>query len=278
MRYVCIQETNDAGVEAVSSGLANGLLQSPRRQHGNRTNLPKSLTPLTNSMIHMQPLHLPSRLSVHTLLQCAYRPFSNDPAPPIPPVSPTSQHHDLPSFLDYAARTSLDRTSTTYIGTHYEYTVLQTLRRWALDLTRIGGRMDSGIDLVGTWHLPDSNSQPLRVIVQCKASKNKVGPNIVRELEGTFAGAPVGWRGQGILGMLVSSRESTKGLRTALLKSRYPLVWIFAELDGRVRQILWNKQASDAGLEALGAEVQHFEDGEDKTVSLTWNGEAIKGF
>lgn len=138
--------------------------------------------------------------------------------------------------------------------------------------------MDSGIDLVGTWHLPDSNSQPLRVIVQCKASKNKVGPNIVRELEGTFAGAPVGWRGQGILGMLVSSRESTKGLRTALLKSRYPLVWIFAELDGRVRQILWNKQASDAGLEALGAEVQHFEDGEDKTVSLTWNGEAIKGF
>lgn len=92
----------------------------------------------------------------------------------------------------------------------------------------------------------------------------------------------MGWRGQGILGMLVSSRESTKGLRTALLKSRYPLVWIFAELDGRVRQILWNKQASDAGLEALGAEVQHSrqgkEDGEDKTLSLTWNGEAIKGF
>ncbi|OJD24550.1 hypothetical protein ACJ73_04093 [Blastomyces percursus] len=232
-------------------------------------------------MIHIRPLLLSSRLSARIHLQSGYRSFSDIPTPPIPPTSPTSQHHDLPSFLEYAARTSLDPTSTTYVGTHYEYTVLQTLRRWALDLTRIGGRLDSGIDLVGSWHLPDPNSQPLRVIVQCKALKNKVGPNVVRELEGTFAGAPVGWRGQGILGMLVSSRESTKGLRTALLKSRYPLVWIFAELDGGVRQVLWNKMADDAGLAALGVEVKHAgevrEDGEDSVVSLTWNGEAIKG-
>ncbi|EQL35175.1 hypothetical protein BDFG_03156 [Blastomyces dermatitidis ATCC 26199] len=232
-------------------------------------------------MIHIRPFLLSSRLSARTPLQCAYRLFSDIPAPPIPPASPTSQHHDLPSFLDYAARTSLDPTSTTYVGTHYEYTVRQALRLWALDLTRIGGRLDSGIDLVGSWHLPDPNSQPLRVIVQCKALKNKVGPNVVRELEGTFAGAPVGWRGQGILGMLVSSRESTKGLRTALLKSRYPLVWIFAELDGRVRQVLWNKRADDAGLAALGVEVKHAgevqEGADDKVVSVTWNGEEIKG-
>ncbi|KKZ64164.1 hypothetical protein EMCG_01512 [[Emmonsia] crescens] len=231
-------------------------------------------------MIHIRPLLLSSPLSARIPLQCTYRSFSNAPAPPIPPASPTSNHHDLPSFLDYAARTSLDPTSTTYVGTHYEYTILQTLRRFALDLTRIGGRLDSGIDLVGSWHLPDSDSQ-LRVIVQCKALKNKVGPNVVRELEGTFAGAPVGWRGEGILGMLVSSRESTKGLRTALLKSRYPLVWIFAELDGRVRQVLWNKSAEDAGLAALGVELKHAgearEDGGDKTVSLTWKGEEIKG-
>ncbi|OJD11522.1 hypothetical protein AJ78_07721 [Emergomyces pasteurianus Ep9510] len=232
-------------------------------------------------MIHIRSLLVSSRLSTRIPLQCACRSFSDAPTPPIPPTSPTSNHHDLPSFLDYAARTSLDPTSTTYVGTHYEYTILQTLRRFAFDLTRIGGRLDSGIDLVGSWHLPDTDSQPLRVIVQCKALKNKVGPNVVRELEGTFAGAPVGWRGQGILGMLVSSRESTKGLRTALLKSRYPLIWIFAELDGRVRQILWNKNAADSGLAALGVEVKHAgeaqEDVGDKTVSLTWKGEEIRG-
>ncbi|KGQ02184.1 hypothetical protein PAAG_11140 [Paracoccidioides lutzii Pb01] len=214
--------------------------------------------------------------------QCPRRLLSSALRPPIPPPSPTSNHHDLPSFLDYAARTSLDRKSTTYVGTHYEYTTRESLRRFALDLTRIGGRLDSGIDLVGTWHLPDSALQPLRVIVQCKALKNKVGPNVIRELEGTFLGAPVGWRGLGILGMLVSSRESTKGLRTALLKSRYPLVWIFAELDGHVRQVLWNKCAEDVGLSGLGVEVKHVVEaqehgGFDKTVCLTWNGEEIKG-
>ncbi|EEH23104.1 hypothetical protein PABG_05315 [Paracoccidioides brasiliensis Pb03] len=202
--------------------------------------------------------------------------------PPIPPPSPTSNHHDLPSFLDYAARTSLNPKSTTYVGTHYEYTTRESLRRFALDLTRIGGRLDSGIDLVGTWHLPDSGLHPLRVIVQCKALKNKLGPNVIRELEGAFLGAPVGWRGQGILGMLVSSRESTKGLRNALSKSTYPLVWIFAELDGHVRQVLWNECAEDVGLSGLGVEVKHVVEaqehgGFDKTVCLTWNGEEIKG-
>ncbi|KAK2742751.1 hypothetical protein FQN55_007692 [Onygenales sp. PD_40] len=224
-------------------------------------------------------ISLPSR----SLLQCAHRPFSTNtqsaPTPPTPPTPPTTNHHDLPSFLSYASRTSLDPTSTTYVGTHYEYTILQTLRRFSLDLTRIGGRQDSGIDLVGTWHLPDTHSPPLRVIVQCKALKRKVGPNIIRELEGTFAGAPVGWRGQGILGMLVSSRESTMGLRQALLKSRFPLVWVFAELDGRVRQVLWNRGAEEAGLAGLGVEVRYGGDGgpeAEKTVVLTWRGEELK--
>ncbi|PGH16881.1 hypothetical protein AJ79_01525 [Helicocarpus griseus UAMH5409] len=228
-------------------------------------------------MIRLRPAFPVSCISSRVPLQCAYRPLSSvAPSPPIPPPSPTSNHNDLPSFLEHAARTSLDPTSTTYVGTHYEYTVLQSLRRFALDLTRIGGRLDCGIDLVGSWHLP-KHQEPLRVIVQCKALKNKVGPNVVRELEGTFAGAPVGWRGEGILGILVSSRESTKGLRVALLKSRHPLVWIFTELGGHVRQILWNKRAEDLGLAGLGVELVHANDGEEKTVCLTWCGEGVRG-
>lgn len=201
---------------------------------------------------------------------------------PVPPASPTSQHNDLQSFLDYAKRTSLSTQSTTYVGTLYEYTVQQSLRRHCIDLTRIGGRSDSGIDLVGTWSLPPSSpsspAHPLRILVQCKAVKAKVGPNLIRELEGTFSGAPVGWRGEGIMGMLVSTREATKGVRDALVKSRYPLIWALADLDGSMRQFLWNRKAAEVGLEGLGVQVRHGgeTDPMKKTVVLTWNGEEIE--
>ncbi|PGH06238.1 hypothetical protein AJ80_08207 [Polytolypa hystricis UAMH7299] len=211
--------------------------------------------------------------------KCASRPFSSATpvSPPIPPRSPTSNHHDLTSFLSYAARTSLSPTSTTYVGTHYEYTVLETLRHLSLDLTRIGGRQDLGIDLVGTWNLP-SSPHPLRVIVQCKALKAKVGPNLIRELEGTFPGAPVGWRGEGVLGILASTKEATKGVRDALAKSRYPLMWILAELDGEIRQALWNRRAGEIGLEGVNVEVKYTGEGDphSKALVLTWDGKEIK--
>ncbi|PWY74447.1 hypothetical protein BO70DRAFT_431308 [Aspergillus heteromorphus CBS 117.55] len=125
------------------------------------------------------------------------------------------------------------RIATTYIGTHYEYTIQTTLRHCALLLHRTGGRSDAGTDLLGTWHLP-THEHPLRVLVQCKALKTKLGPNLVRELEGTFAQAPVGWRsrthshthtysgsgggGGSVVGVLVSPREATRGVRGALAK------------------------------------------------------------
>ncbi|KAK2758233.1 hypothetical protein FQN54_004077 [Arachnomyces sp. PD_36] len=199
-----------------------------------------------------------------------------DPTLPIPPTPANQEHHDLPSFLSYADRTSLSPSSTTYVGTHYEYTVLQSLRRFRLSLTRIGGRSDAGIDLLGTWHLP-SLPHPLRVIVQCKALKTKLGPSLVRELEGAFIGAPYGWRGEGILGLLVSPREATKGVRDALVKSRQPLVWVMAGLDGRVQQVLWNKRAGDVGLEGLGVDVVYGGDASQKDLALSWEGEQLKG-
>jgi hypothetical protein len=120
---------------------------------------------------------------------------------------------------------------------------------------------------------------PLRVIAQCKALKTKLGPNLIRELEGTFAGAPVGWRGEGILGILVSRREATKGVRDTLAKSRYPLVWILAELDGEVRQVLWNKRAEEVGLEGLGVEVKYGGKLQPtrKNMVLTWKGQELPG-
>ncbi|KAF9890714.1 hypothetical protein FE257_005580 [Aspergillus nanangensis] len=202
------------------------------------------------------------------------------PSPPTLSVN----HHDLPTFLTHASRTSLPQTTTTYIGTHYEYIVQQTLRRSAFLLSRTGGRLDAGIDLLGTWHLPQ-HEHPVRTIVQCKSLKAKAGPNIVRELEGTFHQAPVGWRTRNnshTLGVLVSPRETTKGVRDALARSSYPLMWMMVTRDGTVRQALWNARAEEMGLGGLQVEVRFdigdgggHGGGDGKHVVLTWDGEEM---
>lgn len=210
----------------------------------------------------------------HDLTPFSRRLFKLPSAP-----SPPSQHHnDLTTFLSYAKHISLPETSTVYVGTHYEYTVLQTLRRYALGLHRIGGRDDAGIDLVGTWHLPErERERALRVLVQCKALKAKLGPNLVRELEGTFRQAPVGWRTGQTVGMLVGPREATKGVRDALARSTFPLFWMMIERDGTLKQALWNARAEELGLGPLGVETRYGASvGESgsviKEVALTWDG------
>ena len=193
---------------------------------------------------------------------------------PEPPANPTNLHHDLPSFLAHASRSSLAPTTTTYIGTYYEYLVADTLRRHGLTLSRTGGRGDSGIDLLGTWQLPEALSRhPLRVLVQCKALKTKLGPNLIRELEGAFVGAPSGWRGKGVLGILVSTREATKGVRDAMGKSTWPMAWVMLEVvkegemdGGKLRQVLWNKVASEMGLEGMDVTVKYGDRAEGEEV------------
>ncbi|KAE8352532.1 hypothetical protein BDV28DRAFT_135000 [Aspergillus coremiiformis] len=196
---------------------------------------------------------------------------------PSPPPHPSSHHYDLPSFVAYANRTSLSAATTAYIGTHYEYTVQQTLRSSAFTLHRVGGRDDAGIDLVGTWHLPH-REHPIRVIVQCKSLKTKLSPNLVRELEGTFHQSPVGWRTGDEVGVLVGPREATKGVRDALARSKYPLIWMMIERDGAMRQVLWNGRAEQLGLVGLGVEVRYSAEDADssaKKVALIWDGEEM---
>ncbi|EYE97803.1 uncharacterized protein EURHEDRAFT_442326, partial [Aspergillus ruber CBS 135680] len=202
--------------------------------------------------------------------------------PSLPPT-PSQNHHDLPSFLAYADRIALPESSTTYVGTHYEYTVQQVLRRFAFSLRRVGGRDDLGVDLVGTWHLP-KHEHPLRVFVQCKALKTKLGPNLVRELEGSFnlRSSPVdsGGGGGGKLGVLVGTREATKGVRDAMARSSYPVMWMMVEKErGTLLQALWNAKGEEMGLGGLGVEVQFSSEPSSitKNIALTWDGEEIPG-
>jgi hypothetical protein len=193
------------------------------------------------------------------------------------PESSSNNHNDLPSFLEYAARIDLDPQTTTYVGTHYEYTVQAALKSSGMSLKRIGGKSDYGIDLLGTWCLP-SVPQPLKVFIQCRGYARKIDPSQVRELEGTFVGAPSGWRQPGVLGFLVSQKSATKGVREALGRSRLPMGYVLCNADGKISQMLWNRSAEQEGLEGIGVGLKYAGgDLNEKEVILTWKGQVLNG-
>jgi len=207
--------------------------------------------------------------------------------------SAPAPHHSLSTFLAYAAATSLSRTSTLHLGTTFEYLAQIKLRKYGFEVSRTGGRGDSGIDLLGTWPLPDqlTPAGPLRVLIQCKAAKARVGPSVVRELEGTFRSAPLAWRREDeegrLLGIVVSQHGATAGVREAMASSRRGLVWVKLAMNdapqplskedilqsyrrpieteedivrsATVRQILWNRTAADMGLGGLDVTLSYTE-------------------
>ncbi|KAK2044098.1 hypothetical protein LZ31DRAFT_305999 [Colletotrichum somersetense] len=192
------------------------------------------------------------------------------------PDPPTTHHRDLASFLAYAKRTGLDTASTVYVGTRYEYVVSSTLSQYGIQVVRVGGASDNGIDLLGTWDVPSQN-QPIKVIIQCKGGAQRAGPSLVRELEGSFIGAPVGWRGNGVVALLVSEKTASKGVREALGRSRWPMGFVSCSSDGAVRQMLWNQRAEEEGLRGLGVTMRHAEAGNGESqIVLTYNGKRVR--
>lgn len=193
----------------------------------------------------------------------------------IDPRSPSSNHHDLKSFLAYTQRSGLNEKSTVYVGTHYEYTTAARLARYGFSLQRVGGSFDFGTDLLGTWTPQASSSTVLRVLIQCKASMHRTGPFLIRELEGAFGGAPPGWRGPETMALLVTERPATKGVRGSLGRSRWPMGYVCCSREGAVRQMIWNNKAEEAGLEGFGVTARHVEGVNEAELVLTRHGEPL---
>ncbi|PTB60930.1 hypothetical protein M431DRAFT_489721 [Trichoderma harzianum CBS 226.95] len=189
---------------------------------------------------------------------------------------PKYPHSDLESFLEDAKRRGLDEKSPVFTGTRYEYLVLERLRRYGFSLRRIGGASDFGVDLVGEWTVPSSTAPAIKVLVQCKGGIQRVGPHMIRELEGSFAGAPAGWRGQGVLGLLVAEKTATKGMRDALGRAGMPMGYFCCEgEDGVVRQMLWNQRAEEGGLEGVDVALRRGGGRDVGEVVLVKNGEPL---
>ena len=109
-------------------------------------------------------------------------------------------------------------------------------------------------------------------LVQTKAFTAKIGPRYIRELEGSFAGAPAHWHGKGVMGFLVAPSEATKGMRDAMIASKSPLGFIQVSRDGRITQMLWNQQANFWGLEQYAVTTKFGDGGKKKEVVMTRNG------
>lgn len=165
-------------------------------------------------------------------------------------------HDSLETFIEYATRTKLSPLKTYYVGTHYEYITALSLMRLGFSLLRTGAKNDAGIDLIGHWVLAPL-SEPLPVIIQCKARKCTLGPSHVRELEGSFRGTPPGWRGKPVLGLLVTTLKATKGTMDAVARSPWPMGFVMVSNQGLVQQFLWNRAASERGLQGVGVTVRH---------------------
>lgn len=161
---------------------------------------------------------------------------------------PPQKHHDLASFIDYAAKVKLKPSSTVYRGHHYEYTVVETLKRYSFALQKMGRANDLGIDLLGTWNLPMEPCE-LRVLIQCKASRPR--PSMVRELEGAYAGAPAGWKGDDVMALLITREPATPGVRDALERSRLPMGFAQVSELGHMQQFIWNTAAQVSRLTGM---------------------------
>ena len=189
------------------------------------------------------------------------------------PEAPSKDHNDLTTFLAYVERTRLNKRSTVYKGTHYEYTIGETLSQYGFYLRRVGGASDRGMDLLGTWAIPGTTNS-MKVIVQCKAGSRSPGPTNVRELKGALKAAPPGWRGTDLLGILVSEKPATKGVQDEL-HTDVPLVYGCCSREGDVVQLLWNHRAQEIGLEGLSVGVRHMGDSQAKQIILMKDGKAL---
>lgn len=67
-------------------------------------------------------------------------------------------HSTLEQFFSHARRSNLSQRTTVFVGTHYEYTVINALRKLGVCVTRTGGAGDRGVDAKGFWCLPDPDA------------------------------------------------------------------------------------------------------------------------
>lgn len=178
-------------------------------------------------------------------------------------------HHSLQSFIDYASSTNLDLKSTVFKGTLHEYSVLETLKTYSFDLSRVGGNDDKGIDLKGTWKLPN-NSIP--IIIQCKNEAKKIGPKYIRELSGIKSLTPR------TISMLASTSMFTPMAMQTMAGSSQPIcLTLFKQHSegAALQQLIWNRAAGEI-IGDLQVKMEYDVHGSSAQLKLWYAGESLE--
>lgn len=113
------------------------------------------------------------------------------------------------------------------LGNRYEESVRRMLAVFGMELTKVGGRGDQGIDLQGVWSL-DASFNP-KVIVQCKNVSKPASPVLMRELEGTMIRSFTSTQASPIqktIGIFASPMVPSDACMNQLRRSPFPLLYI----------------------------------------------------
>ncbi|KAJ3152639.1 hypothetical protein HDU89_001332 [Geranomyces variabilis] len=151
------------------------------------------------------------------------------------PVLPALRRYVNSSI--HQSQTSSAPTSPVARGTAFELLTLRMLRRHGLNLRRVGGADDRGIDLRGQWDLCPTPRQvvpSLPAIVQCKDYEtDRAGPALIRELEGTAAR-----ESPGTVAVFACSAGFSRAAVSAAFASRTPIALVVVAKTGITRMTL----------------------------------------
>ncbi|KAI8875704.1 hypothetical protein K501DRAFT_263359 [Backusella circina FSU 941] len=139
---------------------------------------------------------------------------------------------------DFLSKTTTSKHSTVYKGTLFEYQTMTGLSRLeGMQLTRVGGAGDGGIDLRGQWTSPSFH---VNLVVQCKNVKTGITPEHIRSLIGVTS-----QYNKNVVGILASScteKPYTRSIIQQVTKSSVPLGLAMIQ-DTTIKSLLFNKRA-----------------------------------
>lgn len=147
-----------------------------------------------------------------------------------------------------------------------------------MTLDHCGGPGDGGIDLRGTWTIPNlagessDTSRVYPVLVSCKAEKMRSGPKMIRELEGAIGSAS-----RDTIGILATTSPCTRGATRQMLLSPRALAYCCVKPytdGGYMSQFVWNKPAGVL-LQGLGASMRYTPGKVEGELVLTLNGQVL---
>ncbi|KAI9099924.1 hypothetical protein DFS34DRAFT_579049 [Phlyctochytrium arcticum] len=133
-------------------------------------------------------------------------------------------------------------TSAVAVGREFELDTLWCLQQYGMQLHRVGGADDKGVDLRGRWkliksrtHQQSSEAVEYRVIVQCKKENKRTGPKYLRELEGTL-----GRESEHTIALLASSSGFSDKAADFVHASKFPLALAVIDAKQELTSLMLN--------------------------------------